>query len=413
MEILEIAKLIEENGGRLYLVGGALRDKLLNRPIFDEDYCVVGLTKEEFIKLFPNAYSRGKAFEVFDLEGREFALARTEKKTGKGHKEFEITTGKNITIEEDLKRRDISINSIAQDILTNKIIDPFNGLEDIKNRIIKATSKSFKEDPLRVYRVARFASELEFEVEENTIKMMNELKEELNTLSKERVFCEFRKALATNKPSIFFNILRKTNVLDVHFKEIYDLIGSMQPVKYHPEGDSYNHTMITVDNSAKLTNDLQVRYACLVHDLGKGLTPKEMYPHHHGHGEKGAEPVRKLSDRIGVPVSWKKAGITSSKEHMRGGIFFEMTPNKQVEFIERVNKSILGLEGLQIVVYCDKNRIGNLSKHEMKECTFEELGKKLISEITGEYIKQKYNLEGRELGNKLHEERVKWIKERE
>lgn len=126
MEIIYIAKLIEKLGGRLYLVGGAVRDTLLNRPIYDEDYLVVGLDKNEFINLFPNAHVRGKAFEVFDLEGKEFALARTEKKIGKGHKSFEITTGKNITIEEDLKRRDLSINAIAKDVLTGEIIDPFN-----------------------------------------------------------------------------------------------------------------------------------------------------------------------------------------------------------------------------------------------------------------------------------------------
>ena len=317
MRIEKIAKTIEQNGGRLYLVGGAVRDSLLNRPIYDEDFCVVGIEKEKFIELFPNAISRGKSFEVFDLEGKEFALARTEKKVGQGHKEFEITVGKEITIEEDLKRRDITINSIAKDVITGKLIDPFNGAEDIKNKTIRATSISFKEDPLRVYRVARFASQLEFKVEEKTINMMNSLKKELSTLSKERVFCEFRKALATNKPSIFFNILRQANVLDVHFKEICDLIGSLQPLEHHPEGDSYNHTMITVDNSAKLTNNLLVRYACLVHDLGKGLTPKEMYPHHYGHAKKGVEPAKNLSNRIGVPTSWKKAGITSCKEHMR------------------------------------------------------------------------------------------------
>lgn len=126
MEIIDIAKLIEKLGGRLYLVGGAVRDTLLSRPIYDEDYLVVGLDKNEFINLFPNAHVRGKAFEVFDLEGKEFALARTEKKIGKGHKSFEITTGRNITIEEDLKRRDLSINAIAKDVLTGEIIDPFN-----------------------------------------------------------------------------------------------------------------------------------------------------------------------------------------------------------------------------------------------------------------------------------------------
>ncbi len=317
MEIKEIAKLIEKSGGRLYLVGGAVRDSLLNRPVYDKDYCVVGLEKNKFVELFPNAIPRGKSFEVFDLEGCEFALARTEKKSGKGHKNFEITTNKNITIEEDLKRRDITINAIAKDVLTKEIIDPFNGVEDIKNKTIRAVGESFLEDPLRVYRVARFASQLDFEVEANTIKLMNKLKDELITLSKERVFVEFKKALSTNKPSRFFNVLKKADVLDVHFKEIYDLIGSIQPLEHHPEGDSYNHTMITVDNSAKLTNNLLIRYSALVHDLGKGLTPKEMYPHHHGHDEKGVEPVRNLSNRIGVPTIWKKAGITSCREHMK------------------------------------------------------------------------------------------------
>ncbi len=317
MEIKSIAKLIEQNGGRLYLVGGAVRDELLNRPIYDKDYCITGMDKDKFVELFPEAISRGKSFEVFDLEGCEFALARTEKKIGKGHKNFEITTNKNITIEEDLKRRDLCINSIAKDVLTNEIIDPFNGIDDIKNKTIRAVGESFLEDPLRVYRVARFASQLDFIVEENTIKYMNKLKDELDTLSKERVFAEFKKALSSNKPSKFFNVLREADVLDIHFKEIYDLIGSIQPLQYHPEGDSYNHTMITVDNSVCLTNDLLIRYSALVHDLGKGLTPKEMYPHHHGHAEKGVEPVRNLSNRIGVPTSWKRAGIISSREHMR------------------------------------------------------------------------------------------------
>ena len=183
MDIKEIAKIIEKNGGRLYLVGGAVRDSILGRPICDEDYCVCGINKEEFIKLFPNCFSRGKDFEVFDINGKEFALARIEKKIGKGHKEFEIQTGKEITIEEDLKRRDLSMNSIAKDVLTHELIDPFGGIEDIKNKVIRATSKTFMEDPLRVYRVARFASELEFTVEKETINMMNSLKNELNTLS--------------------------------------------------------------------------------------------------------------------------------------------------------------------------------------------------------------------------------------
>ena len=183
--------------------------------------------------------------------------------------------------------------------------------------MIRAVGKSFSEDPLRVYRVARFTSELDFEVDTKTIKFMNDLKNELNTLSKERVFVEFRKALLSNKPSNFFNVLRKANVLEVHFKEIFDLIGSIQPIKYHPEGDSYNHTMVAVDNSVCYTDNPKVRYSVLVHDLGKGLTPKEMYPHHYGHDKMGIDPVRNLSNRLGVPTLWKKAGIVSAKEHMK------------------------------------------------------------------------------------------------
>lgn len=241
---------------------------------------------------------------------------------------------------------------------------------------------------------------------------MKELKKELNTLPAERVFYELRKSLATDKPSIFFEVLKQAEVLDVHFKEIYDLVGSEQPIKYHPEGDSYNHTMLAVDNSAKLTNDLLVRYSALVHDLGKGTTPKEIYPHHYGHEERGVELVRILSNRIKVPTIWKKAGITACKEHMRGGIFGKMTPEKQVSFIERVSKSPLGLEGLQVVVYCDRNRIGTIDDEEEKQCTFVNIGKKLLTQIDGKYIKENYNIkEGIELGKKIHEERVKRIRE--
>lgn len=321
MTILEIAQEIEHVGGSLYIVGGAIRDKLLGKNSKDEDYCVTGITKDEFKKIFPEARYQGKVFGVFVLEGREFTMARKEEKIGSGHKEFLIENNKNITIEEDLKRRDITINAIAENVLTKEIIDPFNGIKDIENKKIKAVSKAFGEDPLRVYRVARFSAELEFEVEENTLKMMNELKEELLTLPSERVFNELRKALKANKPSIFFNVLKDAKVLDVHFKEIYDLIGAKQPVKYHPEGDAYNHTMIALDNSAKITQDEKIRFACLVHDLGKGRTPKEMYPHHYGHEERGIEPLKELAKRIKIPTVWKEYGLTAIREHMKGRHF--------------------------------------------------------------------------------------------
>lgn len=413
MKIEEIATLIKQSGGNTYLVGGAVRDAILNKPIKDEDYCITGFTSEKFLQLFPNAKVRGKAFEVFDLEGKEFALARRETKIGKGHKEFVIETNKEITIEEDLKRRDITINSIAQDVLTKEIIDPFGGKEDLENKIIRATSSRFSEDPLRVYRVARIASSLNFIVSRKTLNMMNKLKDELLTLSKERVFAEFRKALETDKPSIFFKVLRDAEVLDVHFKEVYDLIGAIQPIKYHPEGDSYNHTMLALDNSAKLTKDVKVRFCTLVHDLGKGRTPKEMYPHHYNHEQRGQEPLRNLCKMLGTPNDWKKMGTTAVLEHMKGGIFPQMTIAKKVSFIEKIDKSSLGLKGLQIVVYSDRCRNADSSKEEIKDekYDFYKIGNKMLKTIDGEYIKKKFNLKpGIEFGKKLHEERVKWLK---
>ena len=414
-DIKLIAYKIKEAGGNLYLVGGAVRDELLGKEIHDKDYCVTGITAEMFQNIFPEAYIQGKSFPVFEIDGQEFAIARTESKRGIGHKQFEIRTNPQITIEQDLVRRDITINSMAKDVLTQEIIDPFNGQKDLKNRIIKATTNHFKEDPLRVYRVARFAAQLGFNVESETIKQMNELKGELNSLSSERVFTELSKALSTKKPSVFFEVLRNAEVLDIHFKEIKDLIGAEQPPKYHPEGDAYNHTMLVLDMAAELTEHLEerrkleIRFSALVHDLGKGVTPKEEYPHHYGHENSGAELVVEFGNKIKAPNSWIKCGKTACKEHMRGGIFYKMKPSTKVEFIERVNKTLLGLDGLQIVVICDKTSGGRPSNKY--DISFQYIGKKCLNEIDGEYIQNKYGLHpGIQFGNKLHEERIAWMK---
>lgn len=406
-KIKEIANKIDKAGGTLYLVGGAIRDEIIGRKVFEEDYCVVHLDKGEFEKLFPEANVRGKEFAVYDIEGTEFALARKERKSGKKHKDFEIETNKNITIEQDLARRDITINSIAKNVLTGEIIDPYKGREDIKNKIIRMTTKAFSEDPLRVYRVARFAATLRFTVDEYTIDTMKTIKSDLKYLSVERVFSELKKAIASDKPSIFFEVLRKANLLQVHFKEIYDLIGKIQPEKYHPEGDSYNHTMLVVDYSTKLTEELPIRYSCLVHDLGKGTTPMEILPHHYGHEERGEKLVEEIGKRLKIPKEWTLCGKISAKEHMKGGKFHEMTAKKQLEFIEKVSKSKLGLNGMKIVVMCDKCRYGVFPDN----IDFDEIGKKCFKNIDGKYIMDKYNLtEGVELNEKMHIERIEWIK---
>lgn len=410
-EMIDIANKIKQAGGTLYLVGGAIRDRFLNLPVTDEDYCVTGLEKEEFQSIFPEAKIQGKDFPVFVLNQKEIALARRERKIGMGHKQFDFIVSSTITIEEDLVRRDVTINSMAQNVLTGELIDPYNGKEDIEKRILRKTSEAFSEDPLRVYRVARFAATLNFTVETETIKAMTLLKEELSTLSKERVFVEFRKALLSDQPSKFFEVLNQSEILEVHFEEIANLIGKIQPEKYHPEGDSYIHTMQVVDKSTQLTQDAKIRFSCLVHDLGKGVTKKEILPHHYGHDEKGVDLVQTLGNRLGVPNEWMKCGKIACKWHMKAGIFEKMTPNKQVEMIESVSKSILGLEGLQIVVACDKNRESETLQETFNHIIFTELGRKCLETINGNFIQKKYqDLSGKTLGEKLHEERVNWVK---
>ncbi len=406
--IKNIANKINENGGRLYLVGGAVRDKLFNLEKNDEDYCVVGLDFRKFEELFPNAIKRGKSFFVYDIDGREFAMARSEYKIGKKHTDFKITSNSNITIEQDLVRRDITINSIAEDVLTGEIIDPFNGISDFKNGVIKATSSNFKDDPLRAYRAARFASKFNFDVDENTIKMISELKSELKYLSPERVFEEFRKAINSNYPVRFFEVLKKANILEVHFEELYKLIGAIQPIDHHPEGDAYNHTMLAFKMACSITKDEKIRFSALVHDLGKGLTPKEEYPHHYGHDIKGVDEVKKFGKRLRMPKSWIKSGVTSAAEHMKGGIFYRMTPNKQIDFLERISKTDLGLKGLEIVVESDKNCRGL----EKRKVEFADLGEDIINKIDGKYVMNLYpNLKpGLNLKERIHEERIKYLK---
>ena len=410
-DIYEIADKIKQNGGNVYLVGGAVRDKLLGIVNHDEDYCVTGISFEEFKELFPEANVRGRDFPVFDIDNKEFAIARKERKIGIGHNSFDVEIDKKITIEEDLERRDITINAIAKEVLTDKIIDPFGGREDLKNNIIRAVSSHFAEDPLRVYRVARFASQFNFNVEDNTMKMMTLLKDELSSLAVERVYNELSKALLTDKPSRFFDVLRDANVLDIHFKEIYDLIGAEQPIKYHPEGDSYNHTMIVLDKVADKTKfldderKLELRFSALVHDLGKGATPKEEYPHHIKHEERGVELVKNMGKRLKLPTRLIKCGVTSCLEHMRGGIFDKMTFSKKVSFIERVNNTILGLDGLQIIVDAD-NMLGNGDENQ-----FAELGHEVINCTNGDKIMGQYGItEGKEVANKMHEIRVLYLK---
>ncbi len=400
--VADLASEISALGGRLYLVGGAVRDLLMGKEPHDFDYCVTGIEIGEFRKLLPGAKMHGKAFPVLDFRRREFAFARKEVKTGAGHKGFEMISSKDISIEEDLLRRDITINSIAMDVLTEEIIDPYNGEHDIERQIIRATSDAFVEDPLRTYRVARFASQLDFRIEPNTFDLMQKTKEELNTLSPERVYTELEKALQSQKPSVFFETLKQANVLDVHFSEIQNLVGVTQPVLYHPEGDAYNHTMQVIDKMAIQTNEPHIIFAGLVHDLGKALTPINERPRHIGHEERGVELVKTLSTRLKLPTKYKKAGITACIEHMKAGLFNEMRTAKKVDFIERLSKSALTLEGIEILANADNTKSTKIE--------FAEIGKEMLEKINAK--KYPKNMDYNIIKENLRKDRIDWLNEK-
>lgn len=352
MKELEFAQIIKNIGGTAYRVGGSIRNQLLGIPVNDNDYAVIGISQDTFVNAFPSAVKVGQSFPVFlleiDGEKCEVAFARTEKKTGTGHKGFEVDFSSDITIEEDLARRDFTMNAIAYDIINQEIIDPFNGREDIDNKIIRATSKAFKEDPLRVYRAARFAAQLRFTIADSTVKVFrnSSLQEDIKTLPIERIYKELKKALESDNPTLFFYYLLKGKCLDIHFEEIHNLIGVEQNPEHHPEGDAYSHTMQVLSEMSKLTDKVERRFTALCHDLGKAMTPKELWPKHHGHEQAGIEPLHELCNRLKLPNKWRDAAYHGVVNHMKFHRIHEMRDVKKVDMLEGARKSVLGIEGL-------------------------------------------------------------------
>ncbi|MFP9231259.1 multifunctional CCA addition/repair protein [Pectobacterium cacticida] len=290
---------------KIYLVGGAVRDSLLGLPVTERDWVVVGATPS---LLLAQGYQQvGKDFPVFlhPVSRDEYALARTERKSGKGYRGFVCHAAPDVTLEQDLLRRDLTINAIAR-TETGELIDPFQGRLDLENRILRHVSEAFSEDPLRVLRVARFAARfahLGFQIAEETMTLMKKMTNEgeLAYLTPERVWKETEKALGTTSPNIYFQVLRDCGALAVLFPEIDNLYGVPAPAQWHPEIDTGIHTMMTLAMAARLTPEIDVRFAALCHDVGKGLTPPELWPRHHGHGPAGVKLVEALCQRLRVP----------------------------------------------------------------------------------------------------------------
>ncbi len=302
---------------QIYQVGGAIRDELLGFEVKDRDWVVVGATPEQMTDLGYKPV--GKDFPVFihPDTGEEYALARTERKTGPGYTGFAFDTSEEITLEQDLERRDITINAIAKDENGN-LIDPFNGRRDLEQKIIRHVSDAFVEDPLRVLRVARFAAQFNFAIAGETQSLLKEISatNELQTLTPERVWVETEKALQTRQPRRYFEALRECNALAALFPEIDRLFGVPQPEHHHPEIDSGVHTLMVLDQAASITAEPEVRFAALVHDLGKGTTPQQTWPRHHGHEERGVKLINGLCDRLRIPKKYRELAVLVSRYHL-------------------------------------------------------------------------------------------------
>ncbi|MCL7765605.1 multifunctional CCA addition/repair protein [Pasteurella multocida] len=295
---------------KIYLVGGAVRDQLLNLVVKDRDWVVVGATPGD---LLSQGYQQvGKDFPVFlhPQTKEEYALARTERKAGSGYTGFICDFSPTISLEQDLSRRDLTINALAQD-LDGKIYDFYGGLTDLKQRLLRHVSPAFAEDPLRVLRVARFAARyhaLGFTIASETRELMQQLSQsgELSNLTAERVWLETEKALLEPHPEVYFQTLQEVGALQVLFPELAALQGVPNPAKYHPEIDTFVHTMLVLQQAVLLTENTDsdksaVRFAAICHDLGKALTPKEILPHHYGHEKAGVMPTRRLCQRFKLP----------------------------------------------------------------------------------------------------------------
>ena len=321
-----------------YLVGGAVRDKWLGRPVVDRDHVVVGAHPDELLALGYKPV--GKDFPVFlhPQSGEEYALARTERKTGHGYHGFAFHADPSVTLEQDLARRDLTINAIAEDE-HGALIDPYGGMRDLEQRLLRHVSPAFVEDPVRLLRVARFAARfapLGFTVAEETMTLLQKMVRdgEVNHLVPERVWAETRKALGEAQPSAFLCVLRDAGALAVLFPEIDALYGVPQRADFHPEIDTGVHLEMVLDAAAQLVpGDDLVGFCALTHDLGKALTPVAELPRHVGHEERGIEPLRALSARLRVPTEYAELAELVCREHLNAHRALELKPSTVLKLL--------------------------------------------------------------------------------
>lgn len=326
---------------QIYLVGGAVRDRLLGLPVRERDWVVVHGTPAELEAL---GYRRvGASFPVYlhPESGEEYALARTETKTAPGYRGFTVHAGPDVSLEEDLQRRDLTINAMAEDA-DGRIIDPWGGRRDLEARLLRHVSPAFREDPVRILRVARFAARfhpLGFRVAPETEALMRAMVAagEASALVPERVWQETESALAEPRPDVFLTVLRDCGALAVIYPEIDALFGVPQPPDWHPEVDTGVHLLLAMEQAARLAATAETRFAVLVHDLGKGTTPRGQWPHHPGHEQRSVELTLALCHRLGVPNRFRDLGVAVARYHGLCHQALELRPGTILELLEGID----------------------------------------------------------------------------
>jgi tRNA nucleotidyltransferase (CCA-adding enzyme) len=326
---------------KTYLVGGAVRDELLGYPFKERDWVVVGASVDDM--LAAGFQQVGKDFPVFlhpDTK-EEYALARTERKTAAGYKGFDVHASPDVTLEEDLIRRDLTINAIAKDE-DGEIIDPYNGVRDIEHRLLRHVSSAFSEDPVRILRIARFLARyhhLGFGIADETMQLMKDMVAagEVDALVPERVWQEMKKALSEKTPTAFITALKDCGALKRILPELDRLFGVPQPEQHHPEIDTGIHTLMVLEQACKLSSETDVRFAALLHDLGKGTTPKEEWPRHIEHEARGAKIVLQVCQRLRIPNEYRDLAERTARFHLHYHRALELKPSTMVKTLEQLD----------------------------------------------------------------------------
>ncbi|MDH5228745.1 MAG: multifunctional CCA addition/repair protein [Gammaproteobacteria bacterium] len=397
----------------IYLVGGAVRDELLGLSVQERDWLVVGASPEQMLELGYKPV--GKDFPVFihAKTGDEYALARTERKSGHGYTGFEFNTDLSVTLEQDLSRRDLTINAIAKK--DEQLFDPYGGVKDLENRILRHVSHAFVEDPLRVLRVARFAarfSTLGFKIASETRALMAAVVDsgELEHLTPERIWMEIQKALTAQTPSVFFIELRQINALNVIVPEIDALFGVPQTAIHHPEIDTGLHTMMVVDAASKLTEDIEARFAALLHDLGKADTPESEWPRHIKHEQASVIRVRQLCQRLRIPNRLKDTAMLVARYHTHCHKAFELRPDTLLNLLEKLDvfRQKSRLESFLLACEADARGRTGFENCDYPQADFLRRLAEACKQVSSVPLQQQ-GLEGKAIGAALKRERLQTI----